>query len=533
MLRIHALLTVSAVLCVAQDDDELKDKVAAQQVSYTPLRPEGLHWVETFDGDVWSRWTHSGVEKYNGEFRVQKRLEEALVGDLGLVVPDAAKHYGVSASFAPLERSQGQNFVVQFEVKFQEGLSCGGSYIKLFNRQEKEAKDWEDSTGYLIMFGPDRCGSTDKVHFILQHRNPITGEWEEKHFSSPPSVPNDTLTHLYQLIINTDNTFEINVDGEKKAGGNLLTDMQPAVNPPKEIDDPEDVKPSDWIDDSQMDEPDARKPEEWDEDAPSRITDPDASMPDGWLEHGPKRVPDPSAHRPKDWDDEEDGEWETPMVDNPDCKVGCGKWKAPTISNPDYKGKWHAPRIDNPAYIGVWKPALIDNPDYFVDESPNLFPKIDSVGIDIWTMSGGILFDNIALSADVEAAKQFADQSFAVRNKIEVLQDAAKKPKPSFFGYLDLATTMVLENPIPAGCTAGVVLVATFLLFCWRNTPPERVESIVPGHVEPSTAQEESQEENEQILDSTTADGPESNEVTPETQEEETAVEGGLGLAEE
>ena len=130
-----------AVLCVAQDDDELKDKVAAQQVSYIPLRPEGLHWVETFDGDVWSRWTHSGVEKYSGEFRVQKRLEEALVGDLGpfcfrstrvridhfhctlvcytfelklvsvkrLVVPDAAKHYGVSASFAPLERSQGNN----------------------------------------------------------------------------------------------------------------------------------------------------------------------------------------------------------------------------------------------------------------------------------------------------------------------------------------------------------------------------------------------------------------------------------------
>ena len=67
-------------------------------------------------------------------------------------------------------------------------------------------------------------------------------------------------------------------------------------------------------------------------------------MPDGWLEHGPKRVPDPSAHRPEDWDDEEDGEWETPMVDNPDCKVGCGKWHPPTISNPDYKGKWHAPR---------------------------------------------------------------------------------------------------------------------------------------------------------------------------------------------
>jgi len=56
---------------------------------------------------------------------------------------------------------------------------------------------------------------------------------------------------------------------------------------------------------------------------------------------------------------------------------------------------------------------------------------------------------------------------------------------------------------------------------------------IVPGHVEPSPAQEESQKESEQILDSTRAEATESKEVTPETQEEETVVEGGLGLAEE
>jgi hypothetical protein len=34
---------------------------------------------------------------------------------------------------------------------------------------------------YSIMFGPDRCGGTNKVHFILQHQSPVTGRWEEKH----------------------------------------------------------------------------------------------------------------------------------------------------------------------------------------------------------------------------------------------------------------------------------------------------------------------------------------------------------------
>lgn len=76
------------------------------------------------------------------------------------------------------------------------------------------------------------------------------------------------------------------------------------------------------------------------------------------------------AVKPHDWDDEEDGEWEAPVIDNPVCSVGCGKWEPPKISNPAYKGKWHAPKIDNPEYRGVWKPRQIPNPDYFLDETP-------------------------------------------------------------------------------------------------------------------------------------------------------------------
>lgn len=42
--------------------------------------------------------------------------------------------------------------------------------------------------------------------------------------------------------------------------GNLLTHMKPSVNPPKEIDDPEDLKPEDWVDEPKMDDPNASKP---------------------------------------------------------------------------------------------------------------------------------------------------------------------------------------------------------------------------------------------------------------------------------
>ena len=38
-------------------------------------------------------------------------------------------------------------------------------------------------------------------------------------------------------------------------------DMEPSINPPKEIDDPKDFKPSDWVDEEMIDDPEAKKPE--------------------------------------------------------------------------------------------------------------------------------------------------------------------------------------------------------------------------------------------------------------------------------
>lgn len=51
-------------------------------------------------------------------------------------------------------------------------------------------------------------------------------------------------------------------------------------------------------------------------------------------------------------DDEMDGVWEVPIIQNPLCEKGpgCGKWSPPIIPNPAYKGPWSAPLIDNPKY---------------------------------------------------------------------------------------------------------------------------------------------------------------------------------------
>lgn len=78
--------------------------------------------------------------------------------------------------------------------------------------------------------------------------------------------------------------------------GDLLENFSPSVNPPAEIDDPEDKKPEDWVDTPRISDPAAKKPDDWDEEAPYEILDEDAQKPEGWLDDEPLTIPDPGVY---------------------------------------------------------------------------------------------------------------------------------------------------------------------------------------------------------------------------------------------
>ena len=235
-----------------------------------------------------------------------------------------------------------------------------------------------------------------------------------------------------------DNTYALSIDGKEEKTGSLFEDFEPPFNPPKEIDDPEDKKPEDWVDDAKMADPAAKKPDDWDEDAAASIPDEDAVKPDDWLDDEPMEVEDDEAVIPEDWDVEEDGDWQPPMIPNPACAEvsGCGEWVRPEKSNPEYKGKWYPPMIDNPAYKGEWKPKQIPNPKYYEDKTPLAnIGKIGAVGVEIWTMSSGLVIDNIAVDADIDAVKAFGE-SFEEKDKsvntvVEARAEEARKKAES------------------------------------------------------------------------------------------------------
>ncbi|XP_028062802.1 calnexin homolog [Camellia sinensis] len=388
-------------------------------------------FYDSFDDSFEGSWIVSEKEDYKG---VWKHAKSEGHDDHGLLVSEKARKYAIVKVLDEPVKLKDGTIVLQFETRLQNGLECGGAYLKYLRPQEAGwvAKEFDNEAPYSIMFGPDKCGATNKVHFILKHKNPKSGEYIEHHLKYPPSVPSDKLTHVYTAILTPDNDLRILIDGEEKKKANFFSaeDFEPALIPAKTIPDPDDKKPEDWDERAKIPDPDAVKPDDWDEDAPMEIEDEEAVKPEGWLDNEPEDIDDPEATKPEDWDDEEDGEWEAPKIDNPNCETapGCGEWKRPMKRNPAYKGKWHAPLIDNPNYKGIWKPQEIPNPDYFELDKPD-FEPIAAIGIEIWTMQDGILFDNILIAGDEKVAESI--RLTAWKPKFEVEKEKQKSEEAS------------------------------------------------------------------------------------------------------
>lgn len=470
-------LRSTAVLANDDDISEATVEVESDPIEYVSpsVNMAQVYLADSFDDpkEFQRRWVTSkarkdGVDedlaKYDGLWEIQKPERRLLNNDLGLVLMSPAKHSAISTIMRKPFVFNDKPLIVQYEVTMQDGQNCGGAYIKLLSEGTNTKEDlskFNDQTPYTIMFGPDKCGNDNKLHFIFRHKNPQTGVFEEKHSDKTTTSAirledtyKDKEPHLYTLILRPDNTFTIKIDNTVIREGSLLENMTPPVNPPEQIPDPADVKPADWEDKEKISDPLATKPDDWDEEAPAKIPDPNAVKPAGWLDDEPETIPDSGIPKPLDWDEDIDGEWEAPLIDNPACKEapGCGPWAPPMIPNPEYKGKWRAPLIPNPNYKGPWVPRFIPNPDYFNDENPFRMTTITAVGFELWSMSNMLLFDNIIITDDSDVADQWAKQTFDLkRAKLTRLSETAwdrmlhfAKENPWVYGIVGIATAGIL-----------------------------------------------------------------------------------------
>jgi calnexin len=342
-------------------------------------------------------------------------------------------YYGLATKFSKALDLTDKTLVVQYELRVQDIIDCGGAYIKLFSDREFSPLTLSNETRYKIMFGPDKCTWRNRIHFIFNYKHPLTGEVEEKSIQNHTAMPTDKLTHLYTLVVRPDNTWEIWIDTEIAHTGSLLKDMKPPVNPPKMIVDTKDRKPPTWVEKTLIDDPNARKPDDWDETQPEFIPKPGAHQPDGWLVDEPKTIPDPDAVRPANWDDNIQGTWWPPEIVNPKCEKapGCGPWEPPLIRNRLFRGKWLAPKIANPAYRGPWKPRMIPNPNYFEDLDPHNFEPIIGAGFEVLMGKKDVGINNIYIGTDEDAVREWNAEHFLRKKAVQDAEQAKITPSPS------------------------------------------------------------------------------------------------------
>jgi len=326
------------------------------------------------DGEGWkSRWVISKHTKEGtaGEFVISAGKyslnEEA---DKGLKLSQDAKFYVASAEFNKEFSNRDRDLVIQYSVKHEQNLDCGGGYIKVFPSSLKQ-DDLHSESDYNLMFGPDICGATKKVHVILNYKD------KNRLVKKDIKAESDEYSHVYTLILRQNKTYEVLIDNKEVQRGSLLGDWD--FLPPKEIFDPAVKKPADWVDDKQMPDPSAVKPEDYD------------SI--------PRQIADKDSFKPNDWDNDLDGEWEPPMIENPAYR---GEWKAPMIDNPNFKGEWVHPKIANP--------------DFKEDPNIGVYDHLKYVAVEVWQVKSGSIFDNFLVTDEIETAHQLAEKTVKLRD---------------------------------------------------------------------------------------------------------------------
>lgn len=172
-----------------------------------------------------------------------------------------------------------------------------------------DVEEFSGQTPYKIMFGPDVCGPTRRVHVILER------EGQGRMIKKQIDFNNDELTHMYTLVLSQPTqTYRVLIDGSEVASGNIVEDVEDMSTVPAMIPDAKAVKPANWVDEEQIVDPEDKKPEDWDESE----------------------------------------QWTPRMIDNPEYK---GAWTAPLIANPDYKPDSTVAVYNDLAFVGfdLWQ----------------------------------------------------------------------------------------------------------------------------------------------------------------------------------
>ncbi|XP_063472495.1 calreticulin-3 isoform X2 [Symphalangus syndactylus] len=258
---------------------------------------------EFLDGERWrNRWVQSTNDSRFGHFRLSSgKFYGHKEKDKGLQTTQNGRFYAISARFKPFS-NKGKTLVIQYTVKHEQKMDCGGGYIKVFPA-DVDQKNLNGKSQYYIMFGPDICGfDIKKVHVILHFKN----QYHEN----------------------------------KKL-----------------------IRCKDWE----------------------------------------KHFLDASASKQSDWNGELDGDWPAPM-----------------LQKPPYQDGLKPEGIDK----DIWLHHKMKNTNYLAQYDLSEFENIGAIGLELWQVRSGTIFDNFLITDDEEYADNFGKATWGETKGPEREMDA-------------------------------------------------------------------------------------------------------------
>ena len=140
------------------------------------------------------------------------------VTDTGIITDKNNRQYAISSKFEEFSPKD-KPLVVQYTLRHHQDPECGGSYIKLMPSGFDQT-NFDSTTPFVLMFGPDVCEGNQKLHILLPYKG------QHHSLSQQFSFPNDTLTHQLTLVIHPDFNIEYMLDNEPVFTGNLKHELR-------------------------------------------------------------------------------------------------------------------------------------------------------------------------------------------------------------------------------------------------------------------------------------------------------------------
>ncbi|XP_040846808.1 calreticulin-3 [Ochotona curzoniae] len=321
---------------------------------------------EFLDGERWrNRWVQSTNNSQFGHFRVSSgKFYGHKEKDKGLQTTQNGRFYAISARFKPFS-NKGKTLVLQYTVKHEQKMDCGGGYVKLFPA-DVDQRNLSGQSQYYIMFGPDICGfDIKKVHVILHFKN----QYHANKKSIRCKV--DGFTHLYALVLRPDLSYDVKIDGQSIESGSVeydwnLTSLKKMAR--------SSVGPEDYAQGA------GDKSQDWE-----------------------KHFLDAGASEPSDWNSDLEADFPAPM-----------------LQKPPYQDGLKPEGIDK----HVWLHRKMKNTNSLTEYDLAEFENIGAIGLDLWQVRAGTIFDNFLITDDEEYAENFGKATWGETRDPEKEMDA-------------------------------------------------------------------------------------------------------------